>query len=289
MGQIYRVRRNKLDTVDRDEKIIDPKSDAHTNSTAFEESEIKPNPQIRTNRRFREPETMLSDFRNNLMEDKPFVNYTYELVHDWYARQRFGYEKVFVRAQQTPIDWKSKIGNSDLSTNFKTTHETKIYKGDIVIREDGIISMLTWNVTDHANNQATQSVVCNDFLTFTREAHPETDDEGYILGEIPPDRDLPREVIVDAMPCSHTEYAGRPDFSTSEGQPGYLGDDLITISLQYNDKTKQIRIGDQTIIGPYTYRVINFTTAEVNITKTHGVVICNARRVSGGGIVGDTV
>ena len=149
MGQIYRVRRNKLDTVDRDEKIIDPKSDAHTNSTAFEESEIKPNPQIRTNRRFREPETMLSDFRNNLMEDKPFVNYTYELVHDWYARQRFGYEKVFVRAQQTPIDWKSKIGNSDLSTNFKTTHETKIYKGDIVIREDGIISMLTWNVTYH--------------------------------------------------------------------------------------------------------------------------------------------
>ena len=289
MGQIYRVRRNKLSAVSQSDMIIDPDSDAHINSTAFSEDEIKPNPQVKSNRRFREPTTMLGDFRNNLMEDKPFVNYTYELIHDWYARQDPNYEKVFVRAQQTPIDWKSKIGNSDLSTNFKTTHETKIYKGDIVIREDGIISMLTWNVTDHANNQATQSVVCNDYLTFTREAHPQVDDDGFVIGEIPPDTDLPREVIVDSMPCSHTEYAGRPDFSTSEGQPGLLGDDLITINLQYNDRTKLIRIGDQTIIGPYTYRVINFTMAEVDITKTHGVVICNARRVSGGGIVGDTV
>ncbi|MBQ6949091.1 MAG: transporter substrate-binding domain-containing protein, partial [Firmicutes bacterium] len=34
-----------------------------------------------------------------------------------------------------PIDWKSKIGNSDMSTNFKTSYETLIQKGDYVIRE----------------------------------------------------------------------------------------------------------------------------------------------------------
>ena len=286
MGSIYRVRRSQLATYTPSDQIIDPDSDAHKNSTAFDPSEIKPNPQIRTNRRFREPPTLLSDWRNNLMEDKPFVNYTYELIHDWYARQQEGYEKIFVRAQQTPIDWKSKIGNSDMSTNFKTTHETMIYKGDIVIREDGIIAMINWNVTNHANNQASQIVECNDYLTFTREAHPATDDDGFIIGEVPPDKDLPREVIVKDMPCNHTEYAGRPDFSTTEGQPGILGDNLITISMQFNSETSKIRIGDHVEIGYYTYRVINVSTAEINITKKFGIITCNAKRVAGGGLVG---
>lgn len=271
--------------------VIDIATETHLNTGTFDPDNLKPNPQVKLNRRFREPSTVLSDFYNNLMEDKPFVNYTYELIHDWYARQEEGYKKLYVRAQQTPIDWKSKIGNSDMSTNFKTTHQTRIYKGDFVLREDGVLYLLTWNVTDHANNQATQSVECNDYLTFTRETPVETDDDGYVIddfGSLVSDNDnVHREIIAKDMPVTHAEYAGRPDFSTSQGQPGILGDHLITITTQWNDVTKNIRIGDTTEIGFYTYRIINVSTAEVHISKTRGVLIMNAKRVAGGGLVAE--
>ncbi len=47
MGRILNSRIRRID--------ID---DTHKDETAFEESEIRPNPQYITNRRFREPETM---------------------------------------------------------------------------------------------------------------------------------------------------------------------------------------------------------------------------------------
>lgn len=304
MGRIYNVRRTNLSeavsvAATGYGPVIDIDTETHIDKTAFSPDEIRPNPQLMTNRRFREPATVLSDFKNNLLEDKPFVNYTYELVYDWYARFEKGYEPIYVRAQQTPIDWKSKIGNSDMSTNFKTTHETKIHKGDLVIREDGGIYLLNWNVTDHANNQATQSTLCNEFITVKRMRRETTDEEGFLTEGDPLENDLPfgigeynvgdntpMETIVDNMPCSYTEYAGRPDFSTAAGQPGILGDDLISVYFQYNRQTKNIRVGDQFIIGPYTYRTINMTEAEVNIEKTHGIIMLNARRIAGGGQVG---
>lgn len=225
------------------------------------------------------------------MENKPFVNYTYELIHDWYARQEEGYEPIYVRGQQTPIDWKSKIGNSDMSTNFKVTHETKINKGDFVLRDDGTLYLLTWNVTNHANNQASQTVECNDYLTFTREVPIKTDDDGYVIEAdgyvIDMDENVMREVIAKDMPVTYAEYAGRPDFSMSQGQPGILGDNLITITTQWNSVTKRIRIGDTVKIGIYTYRIINVSEAEVHVSKTRGILIMNARRVSGGGIVAE--
>ena len=67
---------------------------------------------------FRPPPTIESDFRRLLSHDVPHVNFTFELVRDWYQINGEDYEPIYIRAQQTPIDWKSKIGNSDMSTNF---------------------------------------------------------------------------------------------------------------------------------------------------------------------------
>lgn len=77
----------------------------------------------RSRRDFRPPPTLEDDFRRLLNHDIPHTNYTFELIHDWYDSLQEGYEPIFVRAQQTPIEWKSKIGNSDMSTNFKTTYD----------------------------------------------------------------------------------------------------------------------------------------------------------------------
>lgn len=123
---------------------------------------------------FRAPTTLDSDFARLLEHDIPHVNYTFELVRDWYNQE----EHTYLRAQQTPIDWKSKIGNSDMSTNFKVTHEIPVYKGDMVIREDGTVFLLNWNIQNHANNQATQSIECNAISEFTRFVPDKTDERG---------------------------------------------------------------------------------------------------------------
>ena len=228
---------------------------------------------------FRPPTTIEDDFRRLLAHDVPNTNYTFELVHDWYEAQKDGYSPIMIRAQQTPIDWKSKIGNSDMATNFKVTHDIEIFKGDIVIREDGKIYMLNWNIQDHPNNQATQNCECNGYVSFKRHAHEVTDDLGYV---ILPERD---EEIAPPIPVIHTEYAGRPDYMPSQWTPGVNADHLITVQVQYNRQTKNIRIDDTFEMDNYTYRIINIAFAEVHINNDYGILDLNCKRVAGGGLV----
>lgn len=227
---------------------------------------------------FRPPSTIEDDFRRQLDHDVPHVNFTFEQVHDWFDMGEPDYEPIYLRGQQTPIDWKSKIGNSDMNTNFKVTHDIPIYKGDIVIREDGMIYMLNWNVQNHANNQATQTAECNAVIEITRKADDEVTPAGYLVTE------NKRDIIVPSMPIIHTEYAGRPDYAETQGMPGITADHLITVHLQWNHHTKNIFINDEFIIGNFTYRVINISIAEVNIDKDYGVLTLNAKRVAGGGL-----
>jgi hypothetical protein len=225
---------------------------------------------------FRLPPTVRGDFERWLEQDVPNVNYTFELVKDWFALQNEGYSPVYFRAQQTPIDWKSKMGNSDISTNFKTSYDIPIKKGDMVIREDGTVFLLNWNIQNHLNNQATQSIECNAMVEFTREFPDEVNDEGYLLvaGR--------RRAVVPEIPIVHIEYAGRPDYMSSQGTPGINADHLITCYMQWNDKTKGIEIDDEFIIGQFTYRVVNVSVTEIQIDRGHGILTINAKRVAGG-------
>ena len=231
---------------------------------------------------FRPPSQIETDFRRLLDHDVPHINFTFEILHNWYDKDVEGYKPIYIRAQQTPIDWKSKIGNSDMSTNFKTSYETPIQKGDYAIREDGALYMLNWNITNHANNQATQSVECNAVVDFTREFPPEVDpNTGIQTG-----KDGGRRVIVAQIPISQSEYAGRPDFSGSSGQAGMHPDHLISVYLQWNPTTRTIRLDDEFILGDFTYRVINISLAEVQVDRDHGVLTLNAKRVAGGAVDG---
>ena len=224
---------------------------------------------------FRPPPTIQDDFRRLLQHDVPYVNYTYELVRDWYDLNSETYEPIYIRAQQTPIDWKSKIGNSDMNSNFKTTHDIPVHKGDMVIREDGIVFLLNWNIQNHANNQATQCSECNVTLEFTRNFDDITNDEGYLLEE------GGQRIVVPPIPATQIEYAGRPDYSKTENIPGIAPDHLITVYLQWNPTTKNIFLNDQFVIGKFTYRVINISLVEVNIDKDYGILTLNAKRVAG--------
>lgn len=238
-------------------------------------------------RDFRPPPTIESDFKRLLEHDVPHANYTFELIHDWYAAQAEDYEKIFIRAQQTPIDWKSKIGNSDMSENFKTSYDQKIRKGDYVVREDGIIYLLTWNVVEHPNNQASQTTECNDYLTFTREYHAAVDDYGYEIVDDPMRDHLDergRLIVVKDIPASHSEYSGRPEYSIAESQPGIVPNHLVNMYIQYNSTTAQIRIDDQTKIGDYIYAVHNVYDGETDMNKEYGTLYLQLRRLPGGDV-----
>lgn len=132
-----------------------------------------PSPKSESTRSFAVPETMEADFERLLEHDHPNI-FTFQLIRDWYDQD----EKKFIRASQTPIDWKSKIGNSDMNTNFKVGKSTEIRKGDMVIREDGTIFLLNWSVQNHPNNWATQSAECNANAEFTRRIPDRTDKRG---------------------------------------------------------------------------------------------------------------
>ena len=141
-------------------------------------------------------------------------------MRDWYAREQEGYKPVRLRALYFSINWKSKIGNSDANSNFKTGYRVKIRKGDIVIREDGRIYMLNWKVQEMPNNQTTQAIDCNAMLTFTRHVDETVDDKGFLVEE------AREEIIVPPIPCVYAEYTGRPDYAANYNTPGISPDHL---------------------------------------------------------------
>ena len=282
---------------------------------------------------FKPPARIRSDFTRLLNHYVPNVNWTFELIHNWYyvntqtdeslprltvhqlrrmyeagcriirIHHELGegeteniyyalkpngtysiteeYEPEYIRGQQTSIDWKSKIGNSDMSTNFKTDYSHKIEKGDYVIREDGMLYMLNWNITEHANNQATQSTECNAVIDITRMCQDETDEKGFLIAA------GGRRIIAPGLPVSHQEYAGRPDYSGASGQAGMHPDHLITVQCQWNPTTRRIRLDDEFVLGDFTYRVMNISLAEVQIDKDYGILTLNAKRVAGGSVDGN--
>lgn len=102
-------------------------------------------------------------------------------MRDWNAYVESGKEDfIWLRAAYFPVDWKSKVGNSDASANFKTDWNIQINKGDIVIRESGELLMLTWDIKEHMNNQATQAQLCNLPLTLKRHIAATSDNRGFV-------------------------------------------------------------------------------------------------------------
>lgn len=235
-------------------------------------------------RDFRPPPTILSDFSRLLDHDVPNTNYTFELICDWFQAQKQGYTPIYIRGQQTPIDWKSKIGNSDMSNNFKTDYKVQIHKGDYVLRQDGQLFILSWQITNHPNNQATQSMKCNDYLTFKRKYEPLTDQFGYAIDD---DTDVDQNgycVVCSQVPASHSQYSGRPDYELLQGTVGLHPDHLITVYVQYNKVTDKIDINDQFVIGHSTYRAVLVYDGQIDISDNYGIIQILAKRVAGGGI-----
>ena len=186
-----------------------------------------------------------------------------------------GYEPIHLRALYFSINWKSKIGNSDANSNFKASYEVRIRKGDIVIREDGRIFMLNWTVQDMPNNQSTQAIVCNAMLSFTRHVDETVDERGYLIEE------AHEEIIAPPIPCVFAEYAGRPDYAANYNSPGVSADHLLTVQVQWNDRTKLLRTSDEFELLHSRYRIVDLVGTELDISHEHGILNLMARKIAG--------
>lgn len=225
-------------------------------------------------RQFAIPETIQSDYRNYLHSDIPNAVYDFRLLRNWYD-QFTEEEPVMLRAEHFPINWKSKMGNSDANKNFYTDYDVKIQKGDMCIREDGLIVMLNWSIQQYINAQTTQAIECNHRITIKRHINALADNRGFKIN------DAYDKIIVDDLPCVMSEYAGRPDYAAAQNTPGINADMLTVVNLQWNDFTKEIRIDDTFEWCNSMYRVINLNYSEVDIDRTFGVVTLGARRIAG--------
>lgn len=125
---------------------------------------------------------------------------------------------------------------------------------------------------------------CNDYVTVTRDHRDAVDEYGFVIeDESPFERDEHgRDIIAKNIPINHSEYAGRPEYSISQNQPGVTANNLINIQVQWNDVTRHIQINDTIVICNVTYTIQNVYTAEVNMDKTHGCLYMQARREPGG-------
>ena len=237
---------------------------------------IAPSPLTPSTRSFLIPPTILSDYENYLMTEVPNAVFDFRVLRNWYDKNDQTKEPYMLRAEYFPINWKSKVGNSDMNYNFYTNTHEDIKKGDIVIREDGLVLMLNWNIQHYINAKTTQAIECNHYLQVSREVPAVADKRGYKT------TDATTTTVAESIPCVMSEYAGRPDFMVNQNAPGVTSDMLTVCHVQYNEQTKNIREMDTFEYGDYTYRVIHVDHTQI-MTVERGV---NGEQFEPYGIVG---
>ena len=135
--------------------------------------------------------------------------------------------------------------------------------------------MLNWQVQRNPNNQSTQAIACNARLSFARHMDEVLDDRGYLISG------ATEKSIAPDMPCVYAEYTGRPDYAANYNTPGISADHLLTVQLQLNAKTDEIRMGDTFELMHSKYRVVNRVDSEIEIEHRHGIINLMARRIAG--------
>ena len=222
------------------------------------------------------PPTILSDFHKFTHTDAPHANYTFEVLQDWYAKDKPDYEPVYLRGEIYPINWKSKIGNSDQSMNFRTSYEVPIRKGDILLRDDGQIFIVNWRTQEYINNQNAQINIANLPLRVYRMVDEVIDDDARVI------EPAGEKTIVDTIPSIWKIYVGRPEYQVTMNMPGIVATDITEVYVQYNDQTKNIRINDLFRIEQYEYRVLEVQYSELDYDRTFGLLHIQAKRAAGG-------
>ena len=235
------------------------------------------NPQA-TSKRFRVPRTLAADFDAFLDRDIPNTNMDFEILKNWYAREEDGYKPTYVRGEIYPDSTKSRYENTDNNLNIRCSVSSGIQKGDMLIQPDGQIFVLDWAVSLQSNNAPSRALRCNLILKITEKIEEDIDEEGYVRHNGNPTI----KTIVPEIPCNAYRYDGRPEYVAVSGTPGTMAGVLSLLTVQYNDRTKHIKIGHTFEWGEDTYEIVDVSRVGLNLMNENGTLKLQAKRAAGG-------
>lgn len=243
-----------------------------------------------TSKRFFVPRTLAADFDAFLNQDIPNTNMDFELLKCWYDRQKEDYEPTYIRGEIYPDTTKSRYENTDNNMNIRCSVTSGIRQGDMVVEPDGSIYILDWAVHLQSNNAPSRAVRCNFMLQVERYEAPLTDDDGYaiddlgyvISGEKYSVGEDQKKIIVPPIPANAHRYDGRPEYVAVSGTPGTMAGAITIFTVQYNEYTKLVKIGDKFDWGGNTHEIVDINGVGVDITQSYGVLKFQAKRAAGG-------
>ena len=244
-----------------------------------------------TSKRFRVPRTLAADFDAFLNQDIPNTVMDFEVLESWYEQFEDDYMPRYVRGEIYPDSTKSRYENTDNNMNIRCSVRSGIKKGDMVIEPDGNIYILDWAVHLESNNAPSRALRCNMILTVKRFHDAEVDDEGFVVDENgfvvrsePYDlgNEGNYEIIVDKLPINVYRYDGRPEFVAVSGTPGAIPNALTIFTVQYNEQTRNMLIGDTFDWENETYEIIDINRVGINLKGTHGTLKLQAKKKAGG-------
>lgn len=229
-----------------------------------------------TQKRFYVPMTLAQDFREFLSNDIPHTVMDFELVTNWYDRFVDGYEPHYIRGEIYPDTTKSRYQNTDNNMNIRCDVDSGIKKGDIVVDDEGIVYVLDWFVAKQSNNTPSRALRCNMPLTIKRYHEEITDEDGYCV-----EPEGWSNIFVN-MPANAYRYDGRPQYSAVSGRPGISPDSLTLLTVQFNEKTRNIKIDDRFEWGGEEYIIVDIDWVGVTFLQNFGTIKLQAKKAPGG-------
>lgn len=246
-----------------------------------------------TSKRFRVPRTLAADFDAFLDRDIPNTNMDFEVLRNWYDKFKEDYTPAYVRGELYPDSTKSRYENTDNNMNIRCSVSSGIRKGDMLIEPNGTIYVLDWAVQLQSNNAPSRALRCNLLLTVYDYKKSLVDDEGYAIDdegfvvsgekyaidnpEVPD-----KNIIVDKLPSNAYRYDGRPEFVAVSGTPGTIAGVLSLLTIQYNEQTKNIKIGQFFDWGGNTYEIVDVNAVGLDLHQRYGTLKLQAKRAAGG-------
>lgn len=246
-----------------------------------------------TSKRFRVPRTLAADFDAFLEQDIPNTVMSVEHLHDWYDKFKEGYEPKFIRCEIYPDSTKSRYENTDNNMNIRCSLKSGIRKGDMIIEPDHTIYILDWAVHKESNDMPSRAVRCNIEFSVYEYKDAEVDDDGYVIDEegfvisgekyaLPDPQKSNKNYIIDCIPANAWRYDGRPEFVAVAATPGTIAGALSLVTVQYNEQTKNIKIGQYFDWDNNTYEIVDVNAVGLDIHQRYGTLKIQAKRASGG-------
>ena len=244
-----------------------------------------------TSKRFRVPRTLAADFDAFLNQDIPNTVMDFELLPNWYDKFREDYQPQFIRGEIYPDSTKSRYENTDNNMNFRASVKSGIKKGDMIIEPDRTVYILDWDVHLEHNNAPSRALRCNMYLTVKRYENAEVDDDGFVIDDqgfvVSGEKyDFGNEgdfvKIVDRLPANAYRYDGRPEFVAVSATPGAIANALTLMTIQYNEQTKNIHVGDTFDWETETYEIVDINRVGMDIHGRYGTLKLQAKKKAGG-------